>query len=691
MTTRTFSTLGFWIAAAALPSLIGCGGADLASAMAVGRPCDLSDNAGPSQAAFNASAAECPTNLCLQPAVDHGAAMPVPNTTAICTGECVGDSDCDGETRDQNNPLDTRCSKGFACGIPYEVGPLACKKLCVCKDFLGPAGATTPITCQGGSTTPIAAKPTGTGETTVAFVSQSRNPQLDIVAMIDNTATMAPKVAKFTAQFPKFLEALRSPTDGTLPDLHLAILDSDLGTGGVSASGPCGPKLVGGGTQSLYGDMGRFQMLTTPTACTVAPGATFLETRAGLPLNFTGDTSTAFSCLVGNLGTSGCGYAHQLQAFEFGLVAGGIGNDAQRTTFLRPDAQLGLIFLTDQDDCSAATNEGMFANIPGLQGEAPWLRCATRAHACAGVNLAAGSPGYPTTSAYVHAFSECVPRTDACPNPTDGDPNLLTDTSAPTSCSPLKSIRRLADEIRSLKGHPEEQILVAGIFGWPRSATDMATAAYKIAPVPNPNPADTAHPTVFDLWPVCYDPNHLPTPATTDPVTGFDATAAVWGATGGLRESAFVDEFGESGLKFSICEPDFGTIMTSIGSALARKMANPCFERRLRDIDPVADGVQSDCRVTFLTPVAVGTGEIVYLEDAIALPQCPYGATDGTVATDCWQVVNAPAQCPVTGQRVSVLRTAPEIAAGPLPTGTKVKMQCQTCPVAATAVAGGCE
>jgi hypothetical protein len=689
MTTRTFSTLVYCLATA-LPCLFACGRANLGSEQAVGRPCNLGITAGPSEAAFNASAAECPTKLCLQPAVDRSASMPAPNTTAICTGECVRDSDCDGETRDQSNPLDTRCSKGFSCGIPYEVGPLACKKLCVCKDFLGPAGAATPITCQGGSTTPIAAKPTGTGETTVAFVSQSRSPQLDIVAMIDNTATMAPKVAKFTAQFPKLLEALRSPTDGTLPDLHLAILDSDLGTAGIHASGPCGPKLVGG-TQSLFGDLGRFQMLSTPTACTVAPGATFLETRAGLPLNFTGDTSTVFSCLVGNLGTAGCGYAHQLQTFEFGLVAGGIGNDSQRAAFVRPYAQLGLIFLTDQDDCSAATNDGMFADTPGLAGEAPWLRCATRAHACAGVNLANGSPGYPTTSSYLRAFSECAARTDTCPNPTDGDPNFQTDTSSPTSCSPLKSVRRLADELKNLKGRPEEQLLVAGIFGWPRSATDMTTAAYQIAPVPNPNPADTAHPTVFDLWPVCYDPNHLPTPATTDPVTGFDSTAAAWGATGGLRESAFIDEFGESGLKFSICEPDFGAIMTNIGSALARKMDNRCFERKLRDIDPVADGVQSDCRVTFLTPIAPDTGGIVYLEDAIALPQCPYGATDGTVAVDCWQVVNAPAECPVTGQRVSVLRTAAEIAAGPLPAGTKVKMQCQTCPEAATAVAGGCE
>jgi hypothetical protein len=34
---------------------------------------------------------------------------------------------------------------------------------------------------------------------------------------------------------------------------------------------------------------------------------------------------------------------------------------------LRPDAYLGLVFLSDEDDCSAATNDGMFGDKPELQ------------------------------------------------------------------------------------------------------------------------------------------------------------------------------------------------------------------------------------------------------------------------------------------------------------------------------------
>jgi hypothetical protein len=688
MTTRTFSTLVSCLATA-LPCLFGCGRANLGSEQAVGRPCNLGITAGPSEAAFNASAAECPTNLCVKPA--NGLGAPIPSTTATCTGECTQDSDCDGELRDVANPGDTRCMSGFACGIPFEVGPLACKRMCMCRDFLGPQGAATPMACLGGAPiTPIASLPTGTGEVTTSYVPVNPLRQVDIVALIDNTATMAPKVAKFTAQLPKLIDALKSPTTGALPDVHLAVLDSDLGTGGTQAAGACGPKLLADGTTSLYGDMGRFQMRTTPTACPVLPGAGFLQSRAGLPVNYTGDLGAAFSCLVGNLGSAGCGYTHQLQALEFGLVAGGIGNEAQQQTFLRPDAKLGLILLTDQDDCSAATNDGMFADIPGLAGESLRLRCATRAHACSGVNLATGTPGYPTVASYVSAFSECTARTDACPNPTDGDPNSTTDTSLPTSCSPLKSIHRLADEIKRLKSHPDQQILVAGIFGWPRTAADMTAAPYAIAPVPNPNPADPAHPTVFDLWPVCYDPNHLPSPATTDPLTGFDATAAAWGATGGLRESAFIDEFGANGLKFSICEPDFSATMLAIGGALAQKLDSPCLGNRLLDLDPVEPGVQADCKVAYLRPGASFGDVITYVVDASFLPRCPAGAIDGVVTEDCWQLESSPLQCPTTGQGISLLRTAANIAAGPLTEGTKLKLLCQACPVDALSGGAGC-
>jgi hypothetical protein len=157
----------------------------------------------------------------------------------------------------------------------------------------------------------------------------------------------------------------------------------------------------------------------------------------------------------------------------------------------------------------------------------------------------------------------------------------------------------MADEIKGLKSYPDEQILVAGIFGWPLSDQDMATATYKIAPVPNPNVADTAHPMVFDLWPVCYDPNR---PAPTS--DAYDPYAWGGSAAPGLRLAAFVDEFGENGLKFSICQTEFSASMSQIGAKLAQQISKHCL--------PASYAQYASCTAHFLVPNSSGgyTGQV---------------------------------------------------------------------------------
>jgi len=118
---------------------------------AIGRPCDVLTEALPSQGVFNAEALECPSRICLKPVVQQGASGTV-DTGPFCSASCSQDSDCESDQiRDQTNDLDKRCIKGFTCGIPFVKGRICCQKLCICKDFLGPQGAPTPIACQGGA------------------------------------------------------------------------------------------------------------------------------------------------------------------------------------------------------------------------------------------------------------------------------------------------------------------------------------------------------------------------------------------------------------------------------------------------------------------------------------------------------------------------------------------------------------
>ncbi|HEX7507797.1 MAG TPA: hypothetical protein VF550_13560 [Polyangia bacterium] len=477
---------------------------------------------------------------------------------------------------------------------------------------------------------------------------------LDLVFMIDNSPSMAPKQKKMNDNFPKLIAALEDPADKTLPDLRVAIIDSDLGTRNQYTSGSCGPKTLPDGSSSVYGDLGRFQMIDATNCGVTNANATYLEYTKGAPVNFKGDINTVFACLAKGLGTLGCGEEHQLQAFEFALVADGLGkiNDDQHL-MLRPNAYLGLVFLTDEDDCSAAPHDGMFGEKSELRDESASLRCYSRSHACNNSNLTSDSgPGYPTSKAFNALFKDCSARMDTCDyspqNP--GDPNspLKTDNSQPTpQCSPLKSIKDLANEIKSRKEDPANQILVAGIFGYPLSDADMATAPYKIDKIPNPN---------------TYDPD-----------------AAGIGATAGLRNAAFIDEFGANGLKFSICQTDFSASMKTIGDTIAKKLQNLCVPYQLWK-DPTTQ--KYDCRVAYRKPVVdPKTNALSYDESADGLPMCEAGATSGNVTEDCWVVGKDPTKCPTAynNQIVTVLRTAEEIKKGPLDAGTLINMQCRTC------------
>jgi hypothetical protein len=122
----------------------------------IGRRCDVQADAGAMQAVFNGQALECPTRICVKPAADPKVA--VTDTAPYCTAECSSDSDCDGETRERGGAdRDRRCKTGFVCGVGFEVGPLCCKKICLCKDFIPSTGLPAAASCdksKGVSTCP---------------------------------------------------------------------------------------------------------------------------------------------------------------------------------------------------------------------------------------------------------------------------------------------------------------------------------------------------------------------------------------------------------------------------------------------------------------------------------------------------------------------------------------------------------
>jgi hypothetical protein len=136
----------------------------------IGLPCDVLSDAGPPQFVYNPQALECPSRICVKPAADPDAVknLPDPVTGPLCSASCSQDSDCSGGSlrplRCENNTKpcpgsgtcsdktqctpDYSCTTGFACAIAASVGPLACQKLCLCKDFAYQGVFKTPAACQ---------------------------------------------------------------------------------------------------------------------------------------------------------------------------------------------------------------------------------------------------------------------------------------------------------------------------------------------------------------------------------------------------------------------------------------------------------------------------------------------------------------------------------------------------------------
>jgi len=491
-------------------------------------------------------------------------------------------------------------------------------------------------------------------QVTEATITVAPVRHLDLLFMVDNSLSMKPKQDKMKAQFPKLIDALRDPNDNTLPDLRIAIVDSDLGAGD---STQCK-------TNGSYGDAGQFQMRGAAD-CGANADAKWLVYTKNQPVNFTGDVSNVFGCLAGNVGVNGCGFEHQLAALEWAFY---LSDNKSQVDFLRPEAYLGIVILTDEDDCSAPPETRMFA---GLQpNEAGSLRCASRAHTCDGATLA-----YPATATVSLPYESCRARTDdTC--------DASADTSAATACNPLMNVKKLADEIKLLKGaDADDKILVAGIYGTPRPS-DTTVRPYKIDLTPNPTPGSSVA-NVYDYWPVCYDPNYMPSGS------GFDKTAADHGATGGLRIKAFLDEFKpRNRLAYSICESDFGPAMAGIGDAIRILMDDLCVPFKLEDRSD-EPGVQASCRVVWKVPETVtddkGIKTIKFNELPESLHKC-----DADHTSNCWEVkfgkTNGTAEeqdtakrCPAKGTAPSQMINVVKAPGTTLVEGTKVAMQCVSC------------
>jgi hypothetical protein len=426
---------------------------------------------------------------------------------------------------------------------------------------------------------------------------------LDIIFMVDNSPSMDPKQAALADAFPQMIDELKQ-LPGGLPDVHIAVVSSDLGAGRNSLPGNC---------SRVQGDQGTFRVKSD---CGVNGDARWLESSNG-NTNFTGDISKVFGC-VATLGTSGCGYEHQLKAVAVSLQR------PENQAFLREDAYLAIVLISDEDDCSAPWESDMF--LASHKDETTSLRCATRGHVCDGHNLE-----YPTTQEFKTDLANCAAR----------DTNDMA----------LMKISEIIGAVREKKARPSEQIIVAGIFGWPADgATDGKgnPAQYHIGVDPT---AVAGQEGKLDYLPICE-------------VQGLGKNYA------GIRLKAFVDAFGkDNGLMFPLCANDFKTPMQKIGEKLRKTLDDTCINYPLIDTSR-QDGLQPTCSVVDRVPAGK-----TYTETKI--PPCNgENPADGKA---CWELAVDTDKCTKTDEHVKINVRRGSSGTEQAPPGTMASMKCLTC------------
>jgi hypothetical protein len=201
---------------------------------------------------------------------------------------------------------------------------------------------------------------------------QSLDKEVDLLFIVDDSRSMIGEQQSLARNFPQLINALRSdklgpvtpgatcePGDTSgckIPDVRIGVISPNLGAGPYDFVDTC---------QTVGGLGGKLQNQAREAGCTPpddawisyvgrdegtgAENVTNVRSGSTDPID---RVSEAFACIA-RLGSEDCGFEQQLEAAKKALdPVANVNPD-----FLRNEALLAVVFITDEDDCSAARTE----------------------------------------------------------------------------------------------------------------------------------------------------------------------------------------------------------------------------------------------------------------------------------------------------------------------------------------------
>ena len=451
-----------------------------------------------------------------------------------------------------------------------------------------------------------------TANLTTTF-TQKINNEIDILFMIDNSSSMTEMQQKLSDQLPQFMDVLEGLA--TKPSLHVAVVSSDMGAPGDSTSSiMCTPR----------GDQGQFQsMARSPcNGTTLTAGATYISDADNMP-NFTDPIANVFQCIA-LLGDKGCGFENQLASIDRAL--GGDGQQPSTNSgFLRPEAYLGIVILTNEDDCSAPAGTPLYSLNGGQQNVANPLgpianyRCNQFGHICTdpGSGATGEPPLQPPGDAMKTGSTPTLDLKNCMSDDSGGQDNLI-------------PVKNFISDIKALKQDPDNQILVAAIAGPP--------TPYTVAWLPASGGQNTQP---GEVWPVIEHSCGAAGGDDVNPEATMNPTDMSFGDPG-VRIAQFVNSFHNS-LLASICDLTYRTSITNIATLLGQLITPPC----------ITGTIQQDAGGLPMCAIVEHLTDSSGVKKDISLPNC---ATSGANPAQCWTTKTKQMGC-TNGSQLTVTDT----------------------------------
>ncbi len=397
--------------------------------------------------------------------------------------------------------------------------------------------------------------------------------KVDLLFMVDNSSSMEDKQKNLRLHVPQLVQTLvtgmRSPNDPhpfpPVKDLHISVVDSDMGLVGVTGIiGGCSGT-VGTAGSIGFGDDGLFQHTPHPSPESPTCDATY-PTFLSYVANSAAGPSAAkleqdFGC-VANVGATGCGFEQQLEATLKSLWPAQYADPKTGKPASNP-----YTFLTDAAHPQEALGHGDGANA-GFQRNDP----TTGTSLLAIIVLSdeddgsTGDMGLYAPSASAPSWIEPITKDNLNLRPLIG-----------SNRNHLYPISRYVDAFKALRPKNPLLVVYAAITGVPLDLVDDNATA-------NVNFSKQAERDAY------YD-NILNDPRMQNTVDNsgkagelkvkYACDTTFGHANPGRRYVELAKGMGESATIYSICQDDYTPAMNRIIDIIAKQLSNVCLPRPL--------------------------------------------------------------------------------------------------------------